>query len=98
MGECPDYRFYYDGHAPRPKDLVRACHEHEAKISHDSFLPLDPGSDRPLVPFASAMALLPASCHRLLPEAVHALMTDNEVIYDLFFKKYYLPIALIAYL
>ena len=84
MGECPDYRYFYDGHAPRAKDLAIVCREHAARastseMSHDAYLPLPLGAERPLVPFASAMALLPARCHRLLPEAVHLLMTDKEV-------------------
>ncbi|KAG1676125.1 hypothetical protein FOA52_004965 [Chlamydomonas sp. UWO 241] len=107
QGECPDFRFYYDGFAPSAAQLVTLLsdmlvqrgvasgaagkqqrggtgaaaaqwHGERCPLGYDAYLPLEPGAESPLLPFASAMALLPANCAHLLPEAVRSLMTDES--------------------
>jgi hypothetical protein len=47
--------------------------------------PLSPGAHEPLLPYISAMALLPARSRKLLPAAVHdIMMNDASPIADIY--------------
>ena len=89
MGQCPDYRFFYDGIAPSVNQLTQACLSSNSQhLSHNDFHPLPEGSEQPLLPFASAMALLPSKCQHLLPEAVRPLMSQSEgsILRDIYYE------------
>ncbi|KAL6751305.1 XRN 5'-3' exonuclease N-terminus-domain-containing protein [Haematococcus lacustris] len=76
-GECPDYRFCYDGLAPSASQTVRAAQQLLAQgcttLRHALYEPLSAEQLRPLLPITSALALLPASCEVLLPAALRPL-------------------------
>ncbi|PNH06347.1 5'-3' exoribonuclease 1 [Tetrabaena socialis] len=77
-GQCPDYRFFYDGMAPTAAALRAACeasiaagHRH---IRLETLGPNDPRATQPLLPVACALALLPANCAHLAAPCVRHLM------------------------
>ncbi|KXZ51587.1 hypothetical protein GPECTOR_12g550 [Gonium pectorale] len=79
-GECPDYRFYYDGVAPTAAAIKATC---EAAVSAghryihlDTFGQSDPRAAQPLLPVACALALLPSNCRHLAAPCVRHLMAS----------------------
>ncbi|GFR52277.1 hypothetical protein Agub_g14812, partial [Astrephomene gubernaculifera] len=81
-GQCPDYRFYYDGLAPTASSLRAACEAAVAAgnphLSLASFGPTDPRATMPLLPVACALALLPANCRHLAAPCVRHLMDGGN--------------------
>ncbi|KAG2440154.1 hypothetical protein HXX76_004267 [Chlamydomonas incerta] len=79
-GQCPDYRFYYDGAAPTAAALRAALDAAVAAgtrhIALDTFGPPDARAAQPLLPVACALALLPANCAHLAAPCVRQLMAS----------------------
>ncbi|MEW5302265.1 MAG: hypothetical protein WDW36_005067 [Sanguina aurantia] len=83
-GECPDYRYNYDGGAPSPSQLAALCASMpEQHVTFADFA-VSEGGAQPLLPFVCALALLPAKCSPLLPKAVQPLMGQGSPVADIF--------------
>ncbi|KAG2491419.1 hypothetical protein HYH03_010208 [Edaphochlamys debaryana] len=88
-GQCPDYRFYYDGVAPTAAVLrstleaaVRQGRPFLSLADFDARTPPDPRAPRPLLPVACALALLPANCAHLAAPCVRHLMAASPPASD----------------